>query len=306
MPIYPSLHGDIYKEEGDPEELKWKRDLYQQRARKKVEKQGRSQTLRKAAGTTERTAGIGTERGGTALKAAGTTMRAAGTATQAAGRSLQAFGRTTTSAGTHLTSSVIGAPIGIPLMIGGAAVTGTGGLAQGLGAGMRTAGRGMQIAGQTTQRTGRALKKRGQRISTQKAPAPQSLSAPAQMLSAHLLRSSWLMLIPSFGLTLIWINIHFIGAYIVGSSWFCNFGTEWTKLPIKSNISGSSASFQSTSRALEIAEIIALFTADLLIAIFFIFPILAPIFVIALIAKAVLDKIPTILRKLGELLISIF
>ncbi len=44
---------------------------------------------------------------------------------------------------------------------------------------------------------------------------------------ASLLRQAWINLINSFGLTLIWINIHVFGNLVFGSKVLCNLGEEW-------------------------------------------------------------------------------
>jgi hypothetical protein len=42
------------------------------------------------------------------------------------------------------------------------------------------------------------------------------------------LRQAWANLIDSFGLTLIWINIHVFLEYVLGEKLFCKLGGEWT------------------------------------------------------------------------------
>ena len=53
-------------------------------------------------------------------------------------------------------------------------------------------------------------------------------SAPARKGISALLRSAWINLIPSYGLTLIWINIHIFLGMILGNNLFCKLGVEWT------------------------------------------------------------------------------
>jgi len=54
------------------------------------------------------------------------------------------------------------------------------------------------------------------------------MANPAHLGTAWLLRWSWVMLIPSFGLTLIWINIHaFMRILPMGDKIFCKLGDEW-------------------------------------------------------------------------------
>jgi len=42
-----------------------------------------------------------------------------------------------------------------------------------------------------------------------------------------LLQAAWKSLIESFGLTLIWINIHVFLGYVFGNEYFCKLGNEW-------------------------------------------------------------------------------
>lgn len=49
---------------------------------------------------------------------------------------------------------------------------------------------------------------------------------PVRLASSNLLRAAWLALIPSWGLSLIWIDIHAF-LRIVFPSFFCKLGEEW-------------------------------------------------------------------------------
>ncbi len=68
-------------------------------------------------------------------------------------------------------------------------------------------------------------KKKGA-ISRAKQAVGEKVSAIALTL-AGLLRMSWGNLIQSFGLTLIWINIHAFGNLVFGKKIFCDLGQEW-------------------------------------------------------------------------------
>jgi hypothetical protein len=54
-----------------------------------------------------------------------------------------------------------------------------------------------------------------------------ALQAGANLLTGQLLKNSWLYLIPSFGLTILYIDFHFFARYLLGSEKFCKFGEEW-------------------------------------------------------------------------------
>ena len=87
-------------------------------------------------------------------------------------------------------------------------------------------------------------------------PTSPAMGAAGSLLSAHILRISWTSLIPSFGLTILYINLHFIGKYLAHSRWFAPFGSEWSMskmAPGKSNL------------ALEYGEIIAMIFLDVIL-----------------------------------------
>lgn len=88
-------------------------------------------------------------------------------------------------------------------------------------------------------------------------------TAVKRKVSAIILKWAWLNLMPSFGLTLIYLNFHLLGAYLFHISWFCKFGEEW-----------SIGSVSIRSKALEIAEVVGVILLDLLLII-----LIAPFFI---------------------------
>ncbi|MDP2944687.1 MAG: hypothetical protein Q8N57_03960 [bacterium] len=52
-------------------------------------------------------------------------------------------------------------------------------------------------------------------------------TAPMRKGTSKMLRQAWLHLIDSWGLTLIWINIHVFLRQILGEKLFCDLGEEW-------------------------------------------------------------------------------
>ena len=100
-----------------------------------------------------------------------------------------------------------------------------------------------------------------------------------KQFTAQILKTAWLNIIDTFGLTLLYINFHFILKYIVGVNAFCEFGQEWAP-PIPSQ-AGKTAG-QAATGAVKWAEIILLFVLDILLMLAFFLAIallLAPIFV---------------------------
>ncbi len=56
---------------------------------------------------------------------------------------------------------------------------------------------------------------------------------PIRKGSSGLLRQAWLHIIDSFGLTIIWIDIHVFLGIVFGEKFFCKLGAEWMDRNIK-------------------------------------------------------------------------
>lgn len=93
----------------------------------------------------------------------------------------------------------------------------------------------------------------------------------SKMGTARALQWAWLGLIETFFLTLIYINIHFIFAYLGGpfSDFFCKFGEEWVLKTTRGATAAEGGTGQTAMKAaskpLEFAEIITLLVLDLII-----------------------------------------
>lgn len=59
-------------------------------------------------------------------------------------------------------------------------------------------------------------------------PGLKGGTATVRSGSSSLLRAAWLNLIPSWGLTLFWINTHVFLGNVLGEKFFCKLGDEWT------------------------------------------------------------------------------
>lgn len=69
-----------------------------------------------------------------------------------------------------------------------------------------------------------------------------AITSPVRLATSAALSASWLNIIDSFGLTLIYINIHVLMRLITSSDFFCPLGHEWAKsLPGASTVAGSNA-----------------------------------------------------------------
>jgi hypothetical protein len=121
----------------------------------------------------------------------------------------------------------------------------------------------------------------------------QATEIVGQEIFKKALRLSWLNLIDSCGLTFLYINFHFIMAYLVKNRYFCKFGEEDAL-----NFGEKSASLNKvgggvSETLMEIAEIIVLFVIDGLI-LFAILLLLAQIALIAWFATHPADAVALI------------
>lgn len=65
----------------------------------------------------------------------------------------------------------------------------------------------------------------------EKKAAEAEKSNPLRQQTSSLLRSAWMNLIASFGLTLLWIDAHIFLRSVLGKSMFCAYGDEWRDRP---------------------------------------------------------------------------
>lgn len=73
--------------------------------------------------------------------------------------------------------------------------------------------------------------------------------APMRKGTSSLLRQAWIYLVPSFGLTLIWINIHAFFNLIFGPRYFCNLGEEWIDLVSGGSVQAKEAMSKSAGKS---------------------------------------------------------
>jgi hypothetical protein len=102
-----------------------------------------------------------------------------------------------------------------------------------------------------------------QKKEAQTAPAKEAGAGSATDGTATLLKTAWLNIIDSFGLTLIYINLHVFGHSVFGEKIFCDLGEEWIPNSLRSSL-GSEA-VRSRTRAIGLLEKIILIFADSLV-----------------------------------------
>jgi hypothetical protein len=130
-----------------------------------------------------------------------------------------------------------------------------------------------------------------------KAYAKKKAATPIRMGTNRLLRWSWITLIPSWGLSLIYINIHAF-MHMILPSLFCELGDEWVPAQIKK--AGAEG-----SRVARIIEKMVLMLADW-IALFIVFVAFALMTMLVYAATEPLDALlkmgGALLKSLGEML----
>jgi len=90
----------------------------------------------------------------------------------------------------------------------------------------------------------------------------EKVTAPARAATSKLLQQAWINLIDSFGLTLIWINIHVFLRFVLGEKLFCKLGDEW--IPKQVSGAGGEAG-KGLSKSIGIVEVMGLAMLDLLV-----------------------------------------
>lgn len=88
----------------------------------------------------------------------------------------------------------------------------------------------------------------------------KKVAAPIQQGTSQLLKMSWLNLIDSFGLTLIYINIHVFLKAVLGEKLFCKLGREWA--PAQVRAAGNEA-VEKLGAKIGIVEVMVLLILDL-------------------------------------------
>jgi hypothetical protein len=260
-------------------------NLAQNNARRWDTRQGAKQM-----GDRMQTAGRSAQTAGKGMQAAGKGMQAAGKGLQAGGQSMMSAGAGLSSTGLGAIAGVPLMAAGALTTGVGVGTQAAGAGAQAAGKGAETAGKGAQAAGKNTQQAGKQIKGLGQQLSSL-GPSPKppiqgmvpkgqeaatkrileqnklqaaksAIKQPVQFAkdivgeigkkgTAEALKQSWLNLIDSWGLTFLYIDLHFIGKYIAHSRFFCDFGEEWTSSISSPGGAGQIASMAGGSQGAE-------------------------------------------------------
>ena len=123
----------------------------------------------------------------------------------------------------------------------------------------------------------------------------ESALNPAKMGTSSLLKWAWEALIPSFGLSLIWINMHVFLRLVLGEKLFCKLGEEWIPKQASSALGEEG---KMAGKGIGLVEGMALLAFDLVL----IFIILAGVSFIALIFDVIQNPLSYIGEALGTVL----
>jgi len=96
-----------------------------------------------------------------------------------------------------------------------------------------------------------------QKVAKSKAESEASKSStnPIRQVTDKLLQAAWENLIDSFGLTLIWIDVHVFLNNVLGPKVFCNLGDEWIPAEAKKALGQSDNAKTSLALAEKVEEI---------------------------------------------------
>lgn len=106
----------------------------------------------------------------------------------------------------------------------------------------------------------------------------EKITEPAKTGTNYALRWAWTTLIPSWGLSLIYINLHVFLKMVFGEKLFCKLGEEW--IPKQISQAGGGEAAKTAGRAFGIVEVMGLVMLDLIVG-FIIFGLLAFIVILA-------------------------
>ena len=121
----------------------------------------------------------------------------------------------------------------------------------------------------------------------------EKVAAPAKQGTNWLLRWAWTSLVPSWGLSLIYINIHVFLRFVLGDKLFCKLGQEWLPKQI-SSVSGAPGDM--AGKTVGIVEVMVLLMLDLIAFLI----ILSIITIIVWIADSLIFKIWSATAKAWE------
>lgn len=109
----------------------------------------------------------------------------------------------------------------------------------------------------------RALQQGGGALDQVKGITKQAANMGMQMVTGELLKQSWLNIIDSWGLTIIYINFHAFCTLVFDGKYFCPLGAEWAE---GGKAAGSFCGIPLTEKVIGFLEMISLILLDLLVA----------------------------------------
>jgi hypothetical protein len=191
-----------------------------------------------------------------ALNLAGNTAKAGGTVAQYGGKAGGSFSRGMTKggesmmeAGGEMSSTGLGAIVGVPLAVVGAGVAGIGTVGQGISKGAERGGQAMRQTGNrmnqlplrpekqhqsndgTKSVLGSLRHRARQYMPSAVAKGEMALvgafSVPAKMATSEALATAWINFLDNYIFSFIYINLHVLGRLTLGTDFFGKLGHEW-------------------------------------------------------------------------------
>lgn len=132
--------------------------------------------------------------------------------------------------------------------------------------------------------------KKARMVKELKEKAVKAVVAPAKRGISKLLQSAWVNIIETFGLTVIWIDIHIFLSQVLGKDLFCSLGEEW--LP-----DGAPKNIEIAKKSVGMTEGMAVFGLNLGCLIL----VLAILSIVSMIVSAVENPLGSIWKIFGDL-----
>lgn len=104
-------------------------------------------------------------------------------------------------------------------------------------------------------------KEEGEKTKGLKGRVEETITAPVRQATNGLLRWAWMSLIPSFGLTLIYINTHVFLRWVFGEKLFCRLGEEWIPKQLSAVAGGGG---ETASKSIGLVEAMGLLFLDII------------------------------------------
>ncbi len=156
-------------------------------------------------------------------------------------------------------------------------------------------GKTMRSGGEKLKSWGRSLNKFGK--DDVKKQAIAGLMAPAQMGTSAALKWAWGILIPSWGISLIYINIHVFLRFVLGEQLFCKLGHEWIPKKAAGAVAGEAG--ENVGKMIGIVEVMGVLLLDLTVLVIILNFLGVSYFIIDFYSSNIIEQVYKIIKALG-------